>query len=167
MQLNQMSLRGILAAVLSVDEKYVVPKQGNWWNPQEVNNDVETWCAYRIKSNTARTAPMYQELKNGINSVVVLKLAIIELQFVGVLAEQLAQSVAFWNMRADVKAEFEKVGGAVLYSDKNAISSDFYQDGNNDVVAWNVPELKILWYDKIDTTQKPLTSVEIGGVINE
>jgi hypothetical protein len=166
MQLNQTTLRGILAEILSVDEKYIVPKQGNWWNPQEKNYDVATWCGYRIKSNKARTPPMYRELKDGVNSVVVLKLAIIELQFVGKLSEELAQSVAFWNLRNDVKEAFEKCGGAVVYSDQNAISSNFYQDGNNDVIAWNIPELKILWYDILETNQQPLTNIEVGGNVN-
>ena len=38
MTLTQKTLRGILAKVLSVDEKLIIPKQGNWWNPQENAN---------------------------------------------------------------------------------------------------------------------------------
>ena len=49
MELNQTTLRGILAAILSVDQKYVVPKQGNWFNPQEANANIENWCAYQIR----------------------------------------------------------------------------------------------------------------------
>lgn len=170
MQLNQTTLRGILAAILSVDEKYIVPKQGNWWNPQKTNANVENWCAYRIKSNQPRCAPFYTELPTGAtttaNCVVSLKKATIELQFVGPQSEQLAQSVAMWPLRADVKAQLENVHGSVLQEDMTAIPSDFYQEGNNTVVAWNVPGLSILWYDVLETNQRPLTNIEMGGQVN-
>ena len=173
MQLNQTTLRGILAEILSVDEKYVVPKQGNWWNPQSLRNNVANWCAYRIKSNKPRTTPFYQttdktEGQSVVekNSVTVLKIATVELQFVGPLSEQLAQSVAMWPLRSDVKTQFAKVNGAVMYDDYTAISSDFYQDGNNTVVAWNVPSVQILWYDVLETNQQPITTINIGGQVN-
>lgn len=173
MQLNQTTLRGILAAILSVDEKYVVPKQGNWWNPQASGNNVANWCAYKIKSNKPRTAPFYQAIEKTTNNasvvknnVGVLKIATVELQFVGPLSEQLAQSVAMWPLRSDVKTQFQSVNGAVMYDDYTAISSDFYQDGNNTVVAWNVPAVQILWYDLLETNQQQLTTIDIGGRIN-
>lgn len=166
MQLNQTALRGILAEILSVDEKYIVPKQGNWWNPQRMNANIATWCAYRIKSNTPRTAPFYKEIENGVEAVVVLKTAVVELQFVGVLSEELALSVGAWSLRADVKAALEDVHGSILYENLSAISSDFFQEGNNTVLAWNIPELKILWYDVTDTNQQPLSAVDMEGEVN-
>ena len=166
MQLNQTTLRGILAEILSVDEKYIVPKQGNWWNPQTAGANVANWCAYRIKRNTPRTAPFYQEIEDGVNTAVVLKVASVELQFVGPLSEQLAQSVSFWPLRTDVKEALANVHGAILYENMEAIPSDFYQEGNNTVIAWNIPDVKILWYDTLDTNQKPITTIELGGQIN-
>lgn len=166
MQLNQTTLRGILAQILSVDQKYIVPKQGNWWNPQQPGANIANWCAYRIKSNKPRTAPFYKEITDGTNSVVVLKIASVELQFVGPQSEQLAQSVAMWPLRGDVKAQLQTVNGAVMYEDYTAIPSDFYQDGSNTVLAWNVPDLKISWYDVLDTSQQPLQTIDIGGQIN-
>lgn len=166
MQLNQTTLRGILAQILSVDQKYIVPKQGNWWNPQQPGANIANWCAYRIKSNKPRTAPFYKEITDGTNSVVVLKIASVELQFVGPQSEQLAQSVAMWPLRGDVKAQLQTVNGAVMYEDYTAIPSDFYQDGSNTVLAWNVPDVKIMWYDVLDTSQHPLQTIDIGGQIN-
>ena len=170
MQLNQTTLRGILAEILSVDEKYIVPKQGNWWNPQQPGANVANWCAYRIKNNRPRTAPFYTETteegQTAENSVCVMKLASIELQFVGPDSEQLAQSVAMWPLRGDVRTQFQKVQGSVMYEDYTAIPSDFYQEGNNTVVAWNVPDIKILWYDLLATNQQPLKTIDIGGQIN-
>lgn len=166
MQLNQTTLRGILAAILSVDGKYIVPKQGNWWNPQAANANIANWCAYRIKSNQPRATPFYKELTKGVNSVVSLKIATIELQFVGPASEQLAQSVALWPLRGDVTTQLSTVHGSIMQEDLTAIPSDFYQDGSNTVIAWNVPSLKIIWYDILDTNQNVLTTIETGGQIN-
>ena len=166
MQLNQTTLHGILARILSVDAKYIVPKQGNWWNPQDKDRNIATWCAYRIKSNRPRTAPFYKELTEGKNSAVILKLATIELQFVGIQSEELAQSVALWPLRGDVQSELQNVHGSILAEDLTAIPSDFYQEGNNTVVAWNIPELKVLWYDVLETGQQYIKTIETGGQIN-
>lgn len=126
MQLNQTTLRGILAEILSVDESHVVPKQGNWWNPQREKANIANWCSYRIKSNNPRTAPFYVEEKDGVESAAVMKIASVELQFVGPDSEQLAYSVAFWPLRADVKEQLKKIRGAVMLSDFNAVSSVFF-----------------------------------------
>lgn len=163
MQLNQTNLRGILATILSVDESCIVPKQANWWNPQQ-NGQKKLWCAYRIKSNEARTAPMYREI-NGKNCVCVLKLAKIELQFVGEGSEEVAQSVAMWSLRGDVKSEFEKIHGSIQYENLSTFSTDFYQDGLNSVIAWNVSDLRVLWYDIIETNQTVLKNIELYGIV--
>ena len=163
MDLTQKTLRGILAHILSVDEAYIVPKQGNWWNPQENKAKPDTWCAYVIRSNVPRIVPFY--LADGkTNSATVEKIATIDLQFVGVQAEEVAQSVAFWPLRADVQKAFKAVRGAIMNDATEAISSPFYQDGNNAVVAWNVT-FKVLWYQLIDTMQKKMDAVVLSGKI--
>ena len=151
MELNQKTLRGILAAILSVNEKYVVPKQGNWWNPQEQNGAPTNWCAYLIRSNRPRTAPGYISEK-GVNYAVTQKMAKIELQFVGTDAEELAQSVSLWHLRGDVQEQFRSVQGAVMYCDADAVPSIFAQDGTNTVLAWNTT-VSVLWWSMKQTTQ--------------
>lgn len=128
MELNQTTLRGILAQVLSVDEKYIVPKQGNWWNPQENQQNIKNWCAYQIRSNKPRTAPFYNA-DGKTNRVVVEKIADIALQFVGPDSETLAESVAAWPLRGDVKAALQQVQGALLYDDLTATASPFSRTG--------------------------------------
>lgn len=171
MELNQTTLRGILAAVLSVDPKYIVPKQGNWWNPQQSGANIANWCAYRIKSNRPRTAPFYQEGSNTannattpVNSVAVLKIAEIDLQFVGPQSEELAQSVSMWPFRSDVKAQFAQVHGAIMNDEYDAISSAFYQEGANTVMAWNVT-IGVLWYSILDTTQGLMPQLTLNGKV--
>lgn len=171
MELNQTTLRGILAAVLSVDQKYIVPKQGNWWNPQQTGANVENWCAYQIRRNRPRTLPFYEEgsntannSKTAVNSVAVLKIADIDLQFVGPQSEELANSVAMWPLRSDVKTQFAKVHGAILNDEYEAVSSNFYQEGANTVMAWNVT-IRVQWYSILDTTQGPMPQLTLNGKV--
>lgn len=167
MELNQTTLRGILAAVLSVDPKYVVPKQGNWWNPQAKDANIANWCAYQIRRNRPRTTPFYEvgtNLTQRVNSVVVQKIAEIDLQFVGPQSEQLANSVAMWPLRSDVKAQFQTVQGAIMNGEYDAVSSNFYQEGGNTVLAWNV-SFRVLWYSILDTSQGAMPQVDFEGKI--
>lgn len=163
MELNQSTLRGILAQITSVSQNYIVPKQGNWWNPQEQVQRPDTWCAYIIRSNQPRTYPFYKN-ENGINTVVTEKIATIDLQFVGPQSEQIAQNVALWPLRADVAAAFKGVRGAILPDDLTARSSAFYQDGNNNVTAWNVT-IRVLWYSELATNQGPMPGIIANGTI--
>lgn len=171
MELNQTTLRGILAAVLSVDPKYIVPKQGNWWNPQSANANIENWCAYQIRRNRPRTSPFYDKgsntvnnSKTAVNSVAVLKIADIDLQFVGPQSEEIANSVAMWPFRSDVKAQFAQVHGAIMNDEFDAVSSAFYQEGANTVMAWNVT-IRILWYSILDTTQGQMPQLTLQGKV--
>jgi len=169
MELNQTTLRGILAAIFNVDQKYVVPKQGNWWNPQDKEANIANWCAYQIKRNRPRTVPFYNEgsetqnnATTAVNGVAVLKIAEIDLQFVGPQSEDLANSVAAWPFRSDVKEEFQKVHGAIMNDEYDAISSYFHQDGANTVMAWNVT-IQVLWYSILDTNQGRMPALDLQG----
>ncbi len=167
MELNQTTLRGILAQILSVDQKYIVPKQGNWFNPQEANANIENWCAYQIRQSRPRTAPFYNEgTQNNqkVNGVAVLKIAEIDLQFVGPQSEALANSVSMWPFRSDVKAQFKTVHGAIMNDEYDAISSNFSQDGNNTVLAWNTT-IRVLWYSILDTSQGLFPEINLEGKI--
>ena len=172
MELNQTTLRGILAAILSVNEKYVVPKQGNWFNPQEANANIENWCAYQIRQNRPRTLPFYDvgtqrqgQVETKVNGGAVLKIADIDLQFVGPRSEELANSVAFWPLRSDVQTQFKTVQGAILNDEYDAISSIFMQEGNNTVMAWNTT-IRVQWYSLLDTNQGRMPALLFDGKIN-
>ena len=171
MELNQTTLRGILAQILSVDPKYVVPKQGNWWNPQAKDANIANWCAYQIKRNRPRTAPQYDvgssttnNTTTKVNGVAVLKISDIDLQFVGPQSEDLANSVAMWPLRSDVKTQFAQVHGAIMNNEYDAISSPFHQDGANTVMAWNVT-IQVLWWSILDTSQGPMPQLTLNGKV--
>ena len=172
MELNQTTLRGILAAILSVDPKYVVPKQGNWWNPQSKDANIANWCAYQIKSNKPRTVPFYTEgtqtqnnATTPINSAAVLKIADIDLQFVGPKSEELANGVAFWPFRSDVKTQLKQVHGSIMNDEYDAVSSYFHQEGTNTVMAWNVT-IRVLWYSILESSQGRMPALTLEGKVN-
>ena len=171
MELNQTTLRGILATIFNVNEKYIVPKQGNWFNPQEANANIENWCAYQIRQNRPRTVPFYNvgsqtsgQITTKVNAVAVLKIAEIDLQFVGPQSEALAESIAMWPFRTDVAAQFKTVQGAIMNDEYDAISSPFMQDGNNTVLAWNTT-IRVLWYSIQDTNPGPMPALTLNGRI--
>jgi len=164
MELNQSTLRGILASITSVNENYIVPKQGNWWNPQEQAQKPDTWCAYMIRSNQPRTLPFYHT-ENGRSLVTAEKIATIDLQFVGPQSEEIAQSVALWPLRSDVARVLKTVQGALLPDDMTARSTPFHQDGTNNVVSWNVT-IRILWYSVQETGQAAMPGVTLEGTMN-
>ena len=167
MELNQTALRGILAQVLSVDPKYIVPKQGNWWNPQDANANIANWCAYAIRRSTPRTVPLYhEETVNGqaVNMAATERIATIDLQFVGPDSETLANSVALWPLRSDVADEFRKVRGAIMNDGLEADSSPFWQEGDNAVTAWNVT-IKVLYWQTLNTTQGAFPDITFYGKV--
>ena len=167
MELNQTTLRGILAQILLVDPKYVVPKQGNWWNPQAKDANIANWCAYQIRRNRPRTTPFYEvgtTNNQKVNSVAVQKIAEIDLQFVGPKSEELANSVSMWPLRSDVKAQFQTGQGAIMNGEYDAVSSVFYQEGGNTVLAWNV-SFRVLWYSIKDTNQGLMPQITFEGKI--
>lgn len=167
MELNQTALRGILARVLSVDPKYIVPKQGNWWNPQDANANVANWCAYAIRRSAPRTVPFYHEETVGgqsANLAATERIATIDLQFVGPDSETLANSVALWPLRSDVADEFRAVRGAIMNDGLEADSSPFWQEGDNAVTAWNVT-IKVLYWQTLNTEQGAFPDITLNGKV--
>ena len=165
--LNQKTLHGILAAITSVNKDFIVPKQGNWWNPQEVKTGAKpnNWLAYSAK-HEQRTLPFYHTADDKrSNAATVEMLSTIELQFVGPDSEDLAQSVALWYLRTDVKQQLAACGGSMLPDAVNPTPSTFYQDGLNTVTAWNV-QIRVLWFKLIETEQPIIMTINTGGQIN-
>ena len=91
-----------------------------------------------------------------------MKIAEIDLQFVGPQSEDLANSVAAWPFRSDVKTQFKTVHGAIMNDEYDAISSHFHQDGANTVMAWNTT-IRVLWYSISDTGQGRMPTLTLEG----
>lgn len=170
-QLSMETLGDMLVHVLKVDAKFIVPKQGNWWNPQTRTADGSkpaTWCAYRIEDDPALLMPYYEtdtddsagELEN---VSVAQSVARVVLQFVGPRAHELAQNVKHWPQRTDVSTQLARVSGS-LFSDISVTPIDFAQEGENTVIAWTV-RMRIRWASTLVAEQPIVTSATLGGEV--
>ena len=165
MALTQSTLRSTLAAIFSVDEKYIVPKQGNWFNPQDMlatPDKPSTWVAFRIDKGSPRTMPflamstkMVEEVEAHIEESVTVYISTVTLQIVGTLAETLAQSVAHWMNRTDVSEAFDLIDASIIASTYDYTVLDFYQDGANNVLSYNV-KFRVQWTSVVQSTADTL-----------
>jgi len=141
MALSQTTLRSILVEILSVDERYIVPKQGNWFTPIAslyVSDRPATWIAYRIQRTRPRTMPGFWNPTGLVEESFAVFVSELVLQIVGTDAEVIAMSTAHWLHREDVKAAFDAEDACLMASGSNYTVTDFYQDGDNNVLAYNV-----------------------------
>ena len=165
------TLGDMLTHILKVDPKYIVPRQGNWWNPQSRTADGSkpaTWCAYRIEDDPALIMPYFEgdtDDSSGEPETVSVaqSVARIALQFVGPDGEIVADSVKHWPKRSDVDAQLARVSGS-LFSDIVKTPIDFAQEGANTIIAWTV-RLRIRWASILATPQQKITSVQVTGEV--
>jgi hypothetical protein len=177
--MTQSSLRSTLETIFSADPIdspigiYVVPKQGNWFNPQDsiLNPDKpKTWIAFLMRDALPRSTSIY--LKNPTDEEdpplsMVPNISYVELQFVGTMAEALAQSVQHWLHMPLVADTFGADNAQVMAQDLGKYNvSNFYQDGENTVLAYNTT-VGIQWANVLASTQDQLISAEMGGTVEE
>jgi hypothetical protein len=167
LDLNMSSLRTILSNIYFPDDaeaglKYIIPKVGTWFNPQELLSRSEkplTWIGFVIKRQVPVALPYYvkdvDEDDDEDNYLETQKIAYISLQFVGKRAESLSNQVQSWLERDDVQEQFDTVCGKLMAGVMEARPSPFMQDGLNNILAWNV-DIKVLWI------QKEITNHVIG-----
>jgi hypothetical protein len=171
--LNNENFRLALATIYGVDKKYIVLKQGNWYNPTSVSAKPKTWIAYNILRNSPIGLPFYrdnevteviedEEVTNTYNFAIVLKIAEIDIQFIGTQAEALANNVPLWIIREDVQSELQKFDGKIMGQGQEAYSSSYALDGDNYVTAWNT-KIYITWQQSTRTQQILFTEVTAKG----
>jgi hypothetical protein len=96
-----------------------------------------------------------------LNDVVTMK-AVIDLQFVGVEAEQFAQSVQHWDSRADVHRAFSHVGAQLMCSSRRISAVPYFQDGANSVQSFNIT-VYVVWANVQHITETPLNFAQLDG----
>ena len=139
--INMDNLRDVLCAIFFGEEaeahkKYVVPLQGNWYNPSQ-GHKLDNWIGYVINSISTNVAIVnstsdgrryYRECQTEIH-----------LAFTGHDALQMAQSVLYWLGRDDVKSIFDKKYKGVMNNKEMEIYSSLYmQEGLNSTICWNI-----------------------------
>jgi hypothetical protein len=169
MALDQTTFRSILVQVLSIDEEFIVPKQGNWFNPQDIQkspNKPDVWVAFKIGQAKGVNVPMLMftdDTKTSMSSVS-WYISKCDIQFLGKRAEELAQSVAHWVHRSDVKNAFRANNAEFMACEAGYRVDSYYQDGLNTNLAYRVT-IKVLHSSAIETTQERwLTEIPTGGL---
>lgn len=171
--LNNENFRTALSTIYGIDKKYIVLKQGNWYNPTSTTAKPKSWIGYRIIRNTPIGLPFYrddevietiedEEVTNTYNFAVVVKIAEIDLQFIGTQSEYLANNVALWIIRDDVKTELQKFDGKIMAQGQDAFSSEYALDGDNFITAWNT-KIFVVWEQSTRTQQILFTDVTVKG----
>jgi hypothetical protein len=158
MALNQTTFRSTLASIFSISQDYIIPKQGNWFNPQDIAvsyNKPDTWVAYKIDYGNPRVMPMLlpTDALNTAMASVSWYVGGAEIRFVGKRAEELAQSVTHWLHRTDVKDAFRLIDAELMADDGKYHVDSYYQDGLNTILAFRV-SVKIGYSSIITTSQE-------------
>lgn len=155
----------ILPAIFGSDPRYVVRRQGNWFNPQDSMGYPAkpiTWIAYTIEDEHPITLPHYASDTTPANWSVIHSAATIAIQFVGERARAQAASMLHWAHRDDVFQAFSQVDGVILPGSFKMTATDFYQDGLNTIRAYTV-RFDVVYASEIETGQ-PQTSDPVNGV---
>ena len=165
--INMKNLREVLCTIFFGDDseaykKYVVPLQGNWYNPSQAHH-VDNWIGYVIdtcRSNVAIVNRVddgrryYRECQTSIH-----------LAFIGKNAEEMAQSVMFWLARADVQAIFDKKYKGVINNKESEVYSSLYQqEGLNSAICWNI-DFSLQHNMMLDSESPILRKADISGNI--
>jgi hypothetical protein len=151
------------------DSSFVVLKQGNWVNPQDLIKDgkPDTWIAYLKNGGRPRMISGYKYDGDRNPWSCEYKISKVDLQFVGRQAENWANSVSHWMLRGDISAFLDE-HKASLMGDQlgETVITPFYQDGANTVLAYNVIfYLEYLSAIKV-TNQEVLTNAEFTGTVS-
>ncbi len=157
MRLNQANFGPQLATILGVLPQYVVPLQPNWYNPTAAENNPAkplTWCGYKFTQHKPTIlAHFIPDNANPPNNWSVQeKISKLQLQFVGDIAEDLANDVGHWTHNDLVRTALALFDGVIMGASGEAISSIFDMEGGNTVLAWNAWAL-IGWADEVNSGQ--------------
>lgn len=160
--ITQSNIQTILSIIFVAPIDRVVPKQGNWYNPQDITNS-GNWVAFIIRNARPRCKPYIQPgaIVNTVQQPPILTTSMIgklELQIVGPDAETLAQSVSLWLGRDDVISLWDTYQAQLCADGLGEYNtSNFIQDGDNSVLAYNV-NINIQWSNMIQLSQTQLTT---------
>ena len=170
--LTQAFVQSYLSTAFSVPIQYVVPKQGNWFNPQDSGIEglkVDTWIAFKVRNAKPKTLVYYDTFTATTQSVSTINmLSRVDVQLVGALAEYGAQSMAHWGHRGDLDLILQSNGMALIPGGLGEYNvTDFAQDGDNTILAYNA-SFYVHWLSEVVTGQQQVTVINLpsGTTIN-
>ena len=163
--INMKNLREVLARIFfgqdaERNKKYVVPLQGNWYNPSQ-GHKLDNWIGYVIDS--CRTDVDTVNMQNDGRRYYRNCQTTIHLAFIGKDAEIMAQSILWWTVRSDVKDLIDKKYKGVVNNKEFEIYSSLYvEEGLNSTICWNV-DFSLQHNMMLDSENPVLRHADISG----
>jgi hypothetical protein len=165
--INMTNLRDVLSLIFFGStseeyEQYIVPLQGNWYNPGQ-GQKLDNWIGYVI--NSLRTDVSIVNRGDDGRRYYRNCQTEIHLSFIGTKAEEMAYSVLYWLARADVQSIFDKKYKGVMNNKELEIYSSLYtQEGLNSTLCWNI-DFSLQHNLLLDSESPILRKADISGNI--
>lgn len=118
--------------------KYVIPRKGNFVNPQQISN-TDTYAIYYIERKHKELmtySDTEYNLENASTKYYAIIKSLVRIQFIGKQAEDWASSLLFWDNRQDVQDQFLEYDSQLLLGDRDIITVPFQQDGYNGEMSY-------------------------------
>lgn len=142
-------------------KQFVLPRKGNFLNPQYLT-DTNTYVVYYITAKNKKTTGFSITERGEENAAIDHYVPVqshIDLQFIGLHAEEWANSVLFWDERLDVQEVFNEYDCQLFLGDRNIDTVPFQQEGYNGELSYlasfsvvqsiSKEEVKEYWTDPI------------------
>ena len=118
--------------------KYVIPRKGNFINPQQISK-TDTYAIYYIEKKEKKLVNSsdteYNE-ENAKNKHYAIIKSTVRIQFIGKHAEEWASSLLFWDERSDVQKVFYEYDSQLLLGNRDIFTVPFQQDGFNGEMSY-------------------------------
>lgn len=143
MVLNNRTLQELIAKCLFGGKwkeglKFIVPRKGNFLNPQLLTN-ADTYAIYYIdrkeKRITNLDTEVYGEDTATVSRYATVKMKVV-IQFIGLHAEEWANTLMFWDERSDIQNLMMEYQSQLLPGDRIVETVPFQQDGYNGEMSY-------------------------------
>ena len=143
MELNNRTLQDLLAKCLfggnwEKYKKFVIPRKGNFINPQYLTK-TDTYAIYYIDKKLKRITDFQtdERLKEGALEARYATVKMnIKVQFIGLKAEDWANTLLFWDERIDVQRIFMEYQSQLLLGERLIDTVPFQQEGYNGEMSY-------------------------------
>lgn len=118
--------------------KYVIPRKGNFVNPQQIS-DTNTYAIYYIEKKVKKLVNSSNVEYNDENAKNIHYATIkstVRIQFIGKHAEEWAGSLLFWDERSDIQKLFYEYDSQLLLGDRDILTVPFQQEGFNGEMSY-------------------------------
>lgn len=143
MELNNRNLQDMLSKCLfggnwEKYKKFVIPRKGNFLNPQYLT-ETDTYAIYYIDKKEKRVTDFqtedYTERGAETSRYATVKMRIV-VQFIGLKAEEWANTLLFWDERTDVQKILMEYQSQLLLGERVIETVPFQQEGYNGEMSY-------------------------------